>query len=157
LKLRDILFRNAVITDLKPDTKDEILKRLGAFLCSLNNIEDSEQVISGLLNRESEMSTGIGFGIAVPHIRTAAAKNIHLAVARCVEGIEYEAIDDRPVKLIFMLIVPKERSGAYQDILQSISTIMLYETMRDSLLAAETADELVEILNEGEEKYSKKD
>jgi len=157
LKLRDILFRNAIITDLKPDTKEEVLKRLAAFLCSLHNIEEADQVISGILNRESEMSTGIGFGIAVPHIRTSVAKNIHLAVARCVDGIEFEAIDDRPVKLIFMLIVPKERSGAYQDILQSISTIMLYETMRDRLLAAQSADELVEILNEGEDKYTKKE
>ncbi len=153
MKLRDILFRNAIITDLKPGDKQDVLKRLATFLCSLHDITDVDSVVSGILSRETETSTGIGFGIAVPHVRTEIAHEIYLACARCPEGIEFDALDNNPVKLIFLLIVPRQRSNNYQDILQAISGIMLYENMREELLNAETPESFIKVLVDGEEKY----
>lgn len=153
MKLRDILFRNSIITDLKPGNKQDVLTRLATFLCSLHDIKDVDTVVSGILSRESETSTGIGFGIAVPHVRTELAHDIHLACARCTEGIEFDALDSKPVKLIFLLIVPRQRSNNYQDILQAISGIMLYENMREELLVADNPEDFINVLIDGEEKY----
>lgn len=153
MKLRDILFRNAIITDLKTGTKQDVLTRLAIFLCSLQDIEDTDSIVAGILNREAETSTGIGYGIAVPHVRTDKVQDIYLAAARCPEGLEFDALDNKPVKLIFMLIVPRQRSNNYQDILQAISGIMLYENMREQLLAADDPEAFIEVLIEGEQTY----
>ena len=154
MNLRDILFRNSVIIDLKKKSKEKVLRDLSIFISSIHNISDPESIVSGILSREEETSTGIGFGIAVPHYRTGLVDKIHLVVARCNDGIDFDALDDKPVNLIFMLIVPKDQSKSYQNVLQAISGIMLFDTVRTKLLDAETTDDFIKILSDGDEAYS---
>jgi mannitol/fructose-specific phosphotransferase system IIA component (Ntr-type) len=154
LNLRDILFRNSIIIDLKKNSKDKVLRDLALFISSLHTISDPESIVSGIISREEETSTGIGLGIAVPHYRTDLVDKIHLAVARCKDGMAFDALDDKPVNLIFMLIVPKDHSESYQEILQTISGIMLIENVREALIKTDNPDDFIKILSQADESYT---
>ncbi len=156
MKVQDLLFKNAILINLKTEPKNKVLSKMGKFLASIHNVKDSEQVVQKILERETDISTGIGFGIAIPHARTNLVENICLVAARCTQGIEFDSIDEKPVHLIFMLASPAIHSDDLRDVLSSLSKIMSYEDMRDKLLAADDPDTFLQLMIEGENKYVSK-
>ncbi len=126
---------------------------MGTFLASIHNVKGSEQVVQKILEREADISTGIGFGIAIPHARTNKVDNIYMIAARCKKGIEFGSIDEKPVHLIFMLASPAIHSDDLRDILSSLSKILSYEDMREKLLAADDPETFLQLMIDGENKY----
>ena len=106
MKIQDILFRNAVLIDLKPAKKNDVITQMGQFLSSIHTIKDPDTLVQKMLEREATVSTGIGFGIAIPHTRTDLVDKICMVSARCIQGIEFDSLDEQPVYLIFMLASP---------------------------------------------------
>jgi fructose-specific phosphotransferase system IIA component len=153
VKIQDILFKNAIHIDLKAAPKNEVLEQLARFLASIHNVQDHDMLVQKILEREAEISTGIGFGIAIPHARTDLVDRVCMVAARCVQGIEFEAIDDQPVDLIFMLASPVNSSDDLRNILSSLSKIMSYEDMREKLIAAGDPETFLKLIVDGENKY----
>ncbi len=153
MKIQDILFKNAIIMDLKAAPKDEVLEQLGLFLASIHNVKDPAKLVQKILEREAEISTGIGYGIAIPHARTDLVDRVCIVAARCLKGIEFQSIDDQPVYLLFMLASPADNSDDLRKILSSLSKIMSYEHMREKLMAAGDPETFLKIIVDGENKY----
>lgn len=153
MKIQDILFRNAILIDLKAGKKNDVLTQMGSFLASIHNLKNPDTLVQKILEREAEVSTGIGFGIAIPHARTDMTDHICMVAARCVQGIEFNSIDEQPVHLIFMLASPAENSDDLRSILSSVSKIMSYKDMREKLMAASDPETFLTILTHGENKY----
>lgn len=153
MKIQDILFKNAILIDLKVAPKNDVLNQLGRFLASIHSIKDPDHFVQKILERESDISTGIGFGIAIPHARTDVIEKVCMVAARCEEGIEFQSLDDQPVHLIFMLASPKGNSDDLRMILSSLSKIMSYEDMREKLIAANDAELFYDTIVEGENRY----
>ena len=128
---------------------------MGHFLSSINNINKPDIIIQKILERESDISTGIGFGIAIPHARTDIADHICLVAARCVAGIEFNSLDEQPVHLIFMLASPTGNSDDLRSILSALSKIMSYEDMREKLITASDPEEFLKFIIDGENRYVK--
>ncbi len=139
--------------DFKPTDKTDAVSQLGSFLASVNGIPDPDMVVRGALERESVTSTGIGFGVAIPHTKIAGIDRECMVAARCVEGVEFDAIDGEPVHLFFMLLYPSARYNEHLDLLKRLSMILQYEESRDMLMEATDAKDFMSALVEAEDRY----
>jgi mannitol/fructose-specific phosphotransferase system IIA component (Ntr-type) len=153
VRIQDIIQKNAIIINLEAPDKSGLLIQMAKYLASLYDLKNNEQVVQKILDREAEMSTGIGFGIAIPHARIEGVDSVYMIAARSIKGIEFDAIDEQPVHLVFMMISPANASNQYTQILSSLSRIMSYEDIRKSLLETETPEEFLNIISRGEDKY----
>jgi PTS system fructose-specific IIC component len=126
---------------------------MGKYLCTLYDLKNSDLIIQKILERESQVSTGIGYGIAIPHARVEGIENIYMIASKLAKGIEYNAIDDQPVHLVFMMVSPLVASVNYTNILSSLSRILSFEEIRKNLLEAEDAEKFLNIIIEAENKH----
>jgi len=141
---------------MKPAKKIDVLTQMGKFLASIHSIKSPATLVQKILEREASVSTGIGFGIAIPHTRTDLVDRVCMAAARCVKGIEFDSLDEQPVHLIFMLASPPDKSDDLRNLLSSLSKVMSFEDMRTKLLAATDPEAFLNLMIEGENKYAGK-
>ncbi len=153
MKLHELLPRNAILLGFNPADKADALSQMGKYMASLYDLGAPDPIVERLLQRESEMSTGIGFGIAIPHARVDGIDRLYMVAARTVDALEFDAIDGQPVHLIFMLLTPTNTASDHSRILATLSKIMSYEEVRTSLQTSETAERFLDVLINGEDKY----
>jgi PTS system nitrogen regulatory IIA component len=153
VKIQDILQKNGIITNLDLPNKTEILTQMGKYLASLYDLKDPERIIRKILDREAEMSTGIGYGIAIPHGRIDGIDRVYMIAGRLVKGIDFNAIDEQPVRLVFMMLSPVNASSQYTQLLSSLSRIMSYEEIRNNLIETDTQEKFLDVIIQGENKY----
>ncbi|OGV51284.1 MAG: hypothetical protein A2X49_03725 [Lentisphaerae bacterium GWF2_52_8] len=123
-----------LITD--SSKKLEVFNVLIDFLAKSPEVSSRQDLSDGIFYRESLMSTAIGMGIAVPHVRLATVKNIVLAAAICKNGIEeYETLDSIPVKLVFMIVARKDQHAEHLKLLSMLSCRLKNENFRKLLLS----------------------
>ena len=108
--------------------------------------EDSELIKSALIEREKSMSTGIGNGVAIPHCSTSKVSEIITVMALCPKGINFESIDNEPVKIIILLIVPKDKLTQHIKTLANIAKMMNNVELREKILSLKTADAILKTL-----------
>ena len=138
----DDLKREAVLVTDDPIEKEEALNLIIERACSTYSIAGRDAILSAIIDRESKLSTGIGLGIAVPHCRSDAVREIAMAVLLIRGGVEYNSVDGRPVKLIFLIISPTHDVQGHIACLSTISHAVSDEETRMKLLNSRTADEL---------------
>lgn len=153
MRIQDILPKNAIIGNLEAPNKIELLTQMAKYLTSLYDLKDPALIVQKILDREAEMSTGIGFGIAIPHARIEGIDRVFMIAARTVKGIEFDAIDEQPVHLIFMMLSPSNASTQYTQILSSLSRIMSYEEIRKDLVETDDPEKFLSVITHGEDKY----
>ena len=153
MKIQDLLQKNCILIDLKGNDKSEILTQMATYMASLFDLEESENIVRRIVERESEMSTGIGFGIAIPHARLSGIDRPYMIAGRSVQGLPFEPIDEQLVHLIFMMVSPTNTTTEHTQILSSLSRIMSYEEMRNCLFAADTPEKFLDAIINGENKY----
>ena len=153
MKLRDILTTNGILIDFKPADKRDALTQMASFMASIYDLKSPEGIAAKIIERESVISTGIGFGIAIPHARIEGIDRLYMIAARTATGVEYDALDEQPVFLVFMMISPTNTASDHSRILSSLSRIMSYEDVRNNLLAAPNAQAFLDTLIEAESKY----
>lgn len=127
MELTEILQADMVFLDLKSGSKKQILSEISAKIAQKINKEETE-IFQLILEREKLGSTGVGRGVAIPHARVDGLEKIIGAFARLDEPIEFDAVDDQPVDLIFMLLAP-EKSGSNH--LKALSTVSRTFRSRD--------------------------
>lgn len=117
--------------------KDDVLNALIETLAEVPEIDGRDDVARGIFHRESLLSTGIGNGIGVPHVRLTDLDESYMALAIVPEGIDgYEALDNQPVKIVFMVVAGKDQRTLHVKLLQSISALFSDSTLTTALLAA---------------------
>ncbi|WP_428769869.1 PTS sugar transporter subunit IIA [Treponema sp. HNW] len=114
----------AVNIDLQSEDKDEVFEELIEELVNVNPSLDRAAALDAVRERESKMSTGIMSGIAVPHGKTSAVKDVRGAVGISRTGIDYDALDGKPVHLVFMLLSSPESSELHLRVLKRLARIL---------------------------------
>lgn len=110
------------IVCLKERTKDAALRSMIELLATSPSIESKEKLSDAVFQREALMSTGIGWGLAVPHVRIDSVRDVVMAVGISRDGIsDYVSLDDKPVRLIFLIAAPEGQHAAYLRLLSTIS------------------------------------
>jgi len=107
-----------------------------------------EELMEVLLAREAIMSTGIGLGIAVPHARLKSVERPALAVGVSRQGVDYDSLDDKPVHIVVMIVVPAESQKQYLRILARVTLLLKNAKLRSRLLEAKDTEEIYRILSE---------
>jgi nitrogen PTS system EIIA component len=147
VQLRDLYSRDAIALDLGATTKDGLL----AELVGLLRLDDrsAETLLRVLQRRESLGSTGVGRGIAIPHSRSLVTKRLRLAYGHHRAGVDYQAIDGRPVHDFFLIVAPPlEVSNQYLPVLGRIAQFAKDPDIGERLAALATPDDFFRLLEE---------
>lgn len=140
--------RPAFIKKLKSKDKYKAIEELARTFEGSGLVSDIDSVIKALEERESIMSTGIGYGIAIPHARLASIKNMVFAIGISKKGIEYDSIDNHPVHLVILVLAGEKQHKEYLKLLSSIMTILKKEKTKERIIASESGEEVIAILGE---------
>lgn len=153
MKVSELLKPEFILSDLKGESKEEIINELIDVFKNDSRVEDIEKVRSAVLDREKVMSTGVGKGFAIPHGKTNAVNEIIGAFGKVKNGIDYDALDGNPVHLIFLLVGKDNLISTHIKLLSRISRLMNKDDFRHRLSEANNADEIVKLFNDEEEHF----
>jgi fructose-specific phosphotransferase system IIA component len=150
MNLLENLKKNNILIKPHAKTRWEILEEMAELAVKNKDIpiEDAESIKKALIEREKSMSTGIGNGVAIPHCSTSKVSNIVSVMALATTGLNFEAIDNEPVKIIILLIVPKDKLSHHIKTLANIAKLMNNAELREKLLEVKTADAILKTLKQ---------
>ncbi len=131
-------------------SKDEVLKEVASMLVTTHIASDYPQVVFEFFKREQTMSTGIGSGVAIPHIISSLIKQLKIVVYRSRSGITFDSLDGLSVNLLFAVVGPPQRQRLYLNVLANLAQILKDEHSRNLLLAAENQEEFLNIFRKME-------
>ncbi|HSG98738.1 MAG TPA: PTS sugar transporter subunit IIA, partial [candidate division Zixibacteria bacterium] len=106
-----------------------------------------DQLLKDVQDRESLVTTGVGYGVAFPHAKTRATKGIVIVFGRSADGIDFDAIDGKPVTLFFMIAAPEDAIGAHLNVMARLSYMMKVEENRNRLMQVSSPAELFSLLD----------
>ncbi len=153
MRITDLLSKESILLGGSPKSKSEAIDMLVELQAKGGNITDIEEYKKGILAREEKGSTAVGEGIAIPHAKSEAVKAPSLAAMTVPEGVDYEALDDEPSNLLFMIAAPND-GDVHLEVLSRLMTILMDEDFRAKLLNAKDKDEFLKIIDDMEnEKY----
>ena len=156
--LKDMLIKNCMNLNLKGKTKEEVIDEMIGMLMDNGRLNDREEYKKEILKRESQSSTGLEEGIAIPHAKTKAVKIPSIAFGRSLEGVDYDSLDGESSKLFFMIAAPADATDSHIEVLSKLTTLLLDDNLRENLLKAETKDEILNLLlDEGRVKEEEKE
>lgn len=150
MKITELLKKDTIILDLQSSSKGDVIDELVAKLNEAGRLESREGFKEAILKRESQSTTGIGEGIAIPHAKTSAVKTPAIAFGRSISGIDYESLDGQPAHLFFMIAASEGANNAHLETLSRLSMLLMDTDFRKMLLAAENIDDIVKIIDEKE-------
>jgi fructose-specific phosphotransferase system IIA component len=153
MKVSELLNPGVIISDLKGNKKEEVINELIDLFKNDSRVQDVEKVRSAVLDREKIMSTGVGKGFAIPHGKTNSISDIIAAFGKTRNPVDYDALDNQPVHLVFLLVGKDNLVSKHIKLLSRISRMMNKDDFRNRLLEAGSADEILEIFRKEEENY----
>jgi fructose-specific phosphotransferase system IIA component len=148
MTLADILTREQIIPNLQATNRweaiDELIQNLIA--CGKIKPEHSEAIAAMVKKRETSMSTGIGFGIGIPHASTDLIGEVVGSFGRSTKGVNFDALDNQPVKLVMLFLVPQGQFQKHLHTLANIAKLLHKKEFRQALEAAPSAEEMYKII-----------
>src|SRR3989339_1240457 len=148
--LTQILQPSCVKVPLENDDKQAAIAELVDLLDSNGQIINRDTVLDAVLLREKTRSTGIGSGIAIPHGKCKATKELVMAVGIAKKPIDFDSVDGRPVNIIILLVSPADQTGPHIQALARISRLMLDEQFKKALENAGSAEDVYELFTNRE-------
>ncbi len=142
------LFNENYIINISANNKKDALKELIDVICKNPRITDKKRFSKAIYKREKLMSTGIGLGIAVPHARDKSIQDFVIALGIIKDGLCYESIDDKPVKLIFMIGASDSQDKAYIKLLSRIVLRLKNKNFTKQILEAKNPKDIYKLIEE---------
>lgn len=157
MKITDLLKKESIDLNVEASSKEEILKKAVELMDKNGNITDKDKYLELVMKREEEGSTGIGEEIAIPHGKGDSISAPGLVAMVIPKGVNFESLDDKPVKLLFLIAAPNTKDNVHLEVLSQLSTLLMDEKFRKELLNAKSKDEFLQIIDKAEkEKNGKK-
>ena len=147
LEVSDLVTPRGVVAQLRAPTKRQVLQELARRAAAATGIAD-KRLYEALVERERLGTTGIGSGVAIPHCRLPELTALHGIFARLEKPIPYEAIDDQPVDLVFLLLAPVDAGAEHLKALARVSRLLRDKATCEKLRGANSADALYALLTE---------
>lgn len=143
--------------DLSASDKNGVIDELVNQLDSAGKLSDIAQFKEAIHNRESQSTTGIGEGIAIPHAKVAAVTSPAIAFGKSKEGVDYQSLDGQPAHLFFMIAAPEGGAQTHLDALAKLSGILMDDTVRENLLQANSKEEILRIIDDADDEATKEE
>ena len=152
MNLCDFMVCEAVVSDLKAQTRDESIRELVESLAACGRLDKTnvDEIIQLLVERENQGSTGIGKGIAVPHIKHASVSDLVGTVGCSKKGIDFSSLDDAPVYSVMLLISPPNNPDRHLEAMESLFAHLQRDLFRKFLRQADDKQAVVELLEEAD-------
>lgn len=151
IRLCELLKRENIKLGLQAKEKAEAIRELVDLLAANGELTDPRKVLEAVMEREATRTTGIGNGLAIPHGKCAGTDSLVMAVGKVPDGIDFQAIDGRPVRWIWLLSSPPDKTGPHIHALARISRLMTIERFRQALENAATPEQVIEIIRQQED------
>jgi nitrogen PTS system EIIA component len=146
MKVSDFLYPQAIVVELEAMGKKEVLEELCAALAHADPSLRSDQMVAILLDRERLGSTGVGEGVAIPHGKMGQLDRLVACFGKSSRGVDFEAVDKKPVHLFFLLFAPENSAGIHLKALAKISRLLKRASIREELLVSGSREDLYGIL-----------
>lgn len=158
MKITNLINPNSIDLNAKVTDKQNAISELVELMFKGGNVKDKESYKTAILQREESSSTGIGDEIAIPHAKTSAIKEAGIAIMIVKDGVDYESLDGQNTKLFFMIGAPDNGQDTHLEVLSKLSTLIMTPGFKESILQANTKDEVLNIINKlEEEKFTVKE
>jgi len=147
MKLSNLIEEDLMNFDLQSAGKEDVINELVELAARSKLVRDKDLLLQEVLKREKLVTTGVGWGVAFPHAKTKAMKGIVIAFGRSTDGVDFGAMDGKPVHLFFMIAAPEDTIGAHLNVMARLSFLMKSPDNRERLQAAKNPGEVMEILD----------
>ena len=144
-EIRDVLKPAFINFDLKTTDKQAAISELANTFLTKGVVTNDSVYLEAVMKREEESTTGIGFGVAIPHGKSAAVAEPSLAFGRSQAGIQYDSMDGKPVHLMFLIAVPETSNDEHLRILSKLSRKLMHEDVRQKLMIVGNVEEIYQI------------
>lgn len=151
MKITDLLSIDSIEIGSSYKDKDELLKNAVKLMCRSGIINNEKEYLNSVLKREKESTTGVGNGIAIPHGRCKAVDKAGLAAIVLNKPVEYEALDNKPVELLFLIAAPEDKGNVHLEILSKLAMMLMDQDFTFKLKNSRTAEEFIRVIDEAEE------
>lgn len=151
MKITDLLSIDSIEIGSSYKDKDELLKNAVKLMCRSGIINNEKEYLNSVLKREKESTTGVGNGIAIPHGRCKAVDKAGLAAIVLNKPVEYEALDNKPVELLFLIAAPEDKGNVHLEILSKLAMMLMDQEFTFKLKNSRTAEEFIRAIDEAEE------
>jgi PTS system nitrogen regulatory IIA component len=151
MELTNLVCEKCIIPSLAAESKADVLREMMNTLAKTGIGIDAEAALSAIMEREALGSTGVGEQVAIPHAKVSDIEDVAVVVAVKRDGIEFEATDGKPVKLLFMLVSPEKQMNRHLKTLAKISKLVKLTDFKDRATADNiSAEQMYAILQEEE-------
>ena len=152
MKLSDFVVKDAIIVDLATADKQEAIEQMIDKLIAAKAADKKlrSELVKSIMEREKHGSTGFGKGVAVPHVKHTKIKKMAAAIAVSSAGVEFAALDKKPVHSIVLLLSPKDRPDEHLQAMENIFTNLQQDTFRRFLRQAASVEEVIELLHDAD-------
>lgn len=147
MKLSKFCDESLITFDLSADSKDAAIEELVDLAAGSNMIKDRDQLLSDVKERENLVTTGVGYGVAFPHAKTRSAKGIVITFGLSRKGIDFDAMDHKPVYLLFLIAAPEDAIGAHLNVMARLSYLMKSEENREKLKSVTSPADVLALMD----------
>ena len=148
MNLKTVLTKDTISLHLKGTTKEEIINELLDILISAGKIQDKAAAYTAVMDREKKMSTGMKHGIAIPHGKSAAIKDLVACIGISDTAVDFDSLDHEPCRIFIMTLSPLEKTGPHLQFLAEVSLLFKSSEKRTEILRAQSPQEILKILSE---------
>lgn len=148
MKIKDIFEKSLIIQELEAKTKEAVIAEMVEKLDCTGKLTNKQVYHQAVLDRESEYSTGIGMGIAIPHGKSSGVNETALVFARSRAGVDFDSMDGEPTHLLFLIAVPEAANDDHLKILGALSAKLMHKSVRESLMEAKSYEEVMAVFED---------
>ena len=148
MQLSEFINVNRIKNDVNVLSKKRALEELSHLITQDQTQLNATEIFESLISRERLGSTGVGYGIAIPHGRIKNCENLTGALIKLEQGIDFDAIDNQPVDILFALIVPEESTDEHLQVLALLASMFNDEGFRQKLRQSNNIEEIYQLLTE---------
>lgn len=153
MRLKDILTEDRIKIPLENTEKEKIIEEMVGLIDKSNKLRNRAQILKAVLDREAVMSTGVGDEVAIPHGKADGVEDIVAALGITKEPVDFKSLDDKPVRLVWLLVGPQDKTGPHLKALSRISRLMHKKEFRERLIGVRNPKEMIDAITSEEEKY----
>lgn len=152
MKFSDIVCSDAIISQVKSKQRDEVIRELVGALGKSGKIpkDSADAIAKAVIKRENEASTGIGKGVAVPHVKHASVKEPVAAIGCSAEGLDFSSLDKQPVYSVILLVSPTDNPDKHLQAMETVFRNLQKDDFRRFLRQSQSVDEIREIIQDAD-------